>query len=157
MKITIDLKVLICTAAALTLLGLGIAAGMVISPAQASIDAQVGYVDSQQALRSHPQYQNVKAQVDRVKEQKLNELAGYSNADQLTDAQRQQLMDDLDRIQGEIDAEAQRLFEPIIQDVLDATTEVGTESGISVIVEKDVVLYGGLNLTPVVIQKLTGQ
>jgi len=157
MKIIIDLKTLIYTLAALTLLGSGVAAGILFSPAQASIDAQVGYVDSQQALYSHPQYQNVKAQVDRVKEQKLNELAGYSNADQLTDAQRQQLMDDLDRIQGEIDAEAQRLFEPIIQDVLDATTEVGTESGIEVIVEADMVLYGGLNLTPVVIQKLTGQ
>ena len=50
MKITIDLKVFIYSLAALTLLAMGITAGVLFSPAQAAIDAQVGYVDSQQAL-----------------------------------------------------------------------------------------------------------
>ena len=156
MKITIDFKKIIMFGTTLLILGLGVTAGMVISPANADVAAVVGYVDSEQALFSHPQYENVKAQVKRVEEEKLNELSGYSNIEQLTDEQRQQLMDDLNRIQAEIDAEAQRLFEPIIQDVLDATVDVGNESGIEVIVEADIILYGGLNLTPIVIGKLAG-
>jgi len=154
MKITIDLRNLITLVSALLILGIGLTAGTFLTPAIADVEASVGYVDSQQALFSHPNYENVKAQVQRVEEEKFNELSGYANIDQLTDTQRQQLMDDLDRIQAEIDVEAQRLFEPIIQDVIDATIAVGIESGIEVIVEADVILYGGLNLTPIVISNL---
>ena len=72
----------------------------------------------------------------------------------MTEAEREQFMQDIYRIQDEVDAERQRLTEPLIQDVIDATTAIGHESGIEVILEAGAVMWGGLNLTPLIVEQL---
>lgn len=139
------------------LVALGVLVGMVIAPVRAqSTYARIGYVDVQEALASHPDTQAILTQIQEYEDSRLQELSAYRERSDLTDEERGQLMEELYRIQGEVDAERQRLTEPLIQDVLDATSEVGLESGIEVILEAGAVMWGGLNLTPEVINRLRG-
>lgn len=141
--------------------GLGVMAGMIIAPVSAqSTYAKIGYVDVQAVLHSHPQFDSVMTQIQQFEQAKVAEISDYGNVDSLTSEQRQQLMDDIDRIQAEVDAERQRLTEPLIQDVIDATDSVGEESGpegLEVILEKGSVMWGGLDLTPRIVQRIKGQ
>ncbi len=140
-----------------TLVALGVMAGMVIAPVKAqSTYASIGFVDVQEALASHPDLQNVLTQIQAFENARMDELASYQELDSLTEAERQQLMEDLYRVRDEVDQERQRLTEPLIQDVIDATTAIGEESGIEVILEAGSVMWGGLNLTPLIINHIHG-
>lgn len=140
-----------------TLVALAVMAGMVIAPVKAqSTYASIGYVDVQEALASHPDLQNVLAQIQAFEDARMDELSSYQDLDSLTDTERQQLMDDLYRLRDEVDQERQRLTEPLIQDVIDATTAIGEESGIEIILEAGSVMWGGLNLTPLIINHIQG-
>ncbi len=137
------------------LVALGIATGMIIAPVRAqSTYASIGYVDVQEALSAHPDLQDVLTQIQQYEDAKLEELAEYGSLEEMTEAEREQFMQDIYRIQDEVDAERQRLTEPLIQDVIDATTAIGHESGIEVILEAGAVMWGGLNLTPLIVEQL---
>ena len=138
------------------LVSLGIMAGMIIAPVRAqSTYANIGFVDVKKALDAHPRKQAVFDQIHAFEQAKMNELAALQAQTNMTDQQRQQLMEKLYQSRDEIDAERQRLTAPLIQDVIDATNAIGQESGIEVILEGGSVMYGGLDLTPLVIQRLT--
>ena len=49
------------------------------------------------------------------------------------------------------------LFNSLTIDVINAVEKVGMESGIEVIIDNQVVMYGGLNLTPAVINAIGGE
>ena len=128
---------------------------MLVAPVESrAVDATIGFVNVEEAVRAHPDLETVLVQIQQFEDAKIDELSGYGDYTSLTEDQRRQLMNDLARVQDEVDAEKQRLTEPLIQDVIDATTEVGIESGIEVILEAGAVVYGGLPLTPLVIEKL---
>jgi Skp family chaperone for outer membrane proteins len=138
------------------LVSLGILAGMIIAPVRAqSTYANIGFVDIKKALDGHPRKQAVFDQIHAFEQAKMDELAALQAQTNMTDQQRQQLMEKLYQSRDEIDAERQRLTAPLIQDVIDATNAIGQESGIEVILEGGSVMYGGLDLTPLVIQRLT--
>ncbi|MCK4721160.1 OmpH family outer membrane protein [bacterium] len=140
-----------------TLVALAVMAGMVIAPVKAqSTYATIGYVDVQEALASHPDLQDVLTQIQAFEDARTDELSSYQELDSLTEAERQQMVEDLDRVRDEVDRERQRLTEPLIQDVIDATTAIGEESGIEVILEAGSVMWGGLNLTPLIINHIQG-
>jgi Skp family chaperone for outer membrane proteins len=133
----------------------GIVTGMVIAPVRAqSTYASIGYVNVQDALHAHPDLQNVLDQIQAYEQARLDELSQYEDVNNLTSEERQQLMEDVYRIRGEVEDERQRLTEPLIQDIIDATADIGEESGIEVILEAGSVMWGGLNLTPLVVQRL---
>lgn len=139
------------------LVALGVVTGMVIAPVRAqSTYATIGYVNIQDALSAHPDLQPVLTQIQAYEDVRLDELSGYEDLESMTEEERRQMMDDLYRIQEEVDQERQRLTEPLIQDVIDATTAVGEESGIEIILEAGAVMWGGLNLTPLIVQRIQG-
>lgn len=157
MKTNIDTRSLLSILMVGTLVTLGVIAGMVIAPVRAqSTFASIGYVDVQQALAAHPDLQPVLTQIQAFEDAKIEELSGYENVQTMTDEERQRLMEDLSRIQDEVDTERQRLTQPLIQDIVDATTAVGEESGIEVILEAGSVMWGGLDLTPLIISRMQG-
>ncbi len=153
-----NMKSLVPTILVGTLIAAGIAVGMVISPVRAqSTFASIGYVNLEIALEEHPQLPTVQAQIQTFEQAKIEELSGnYDSFDTLSDDQRQQFMEDLYSIQAEVEAEGRRLSEPLIQDVIDATSSVGEESGIEVILEAGSVMWGGLDLTPLIISRIQG-
>ncbi len=139
------------------LVAMGIATGMIIAPVRAqSTFASIGRVDVEEVLAAHPDLENVVTQLEQFEASKLEELAEYEDRTELTDEERTQLMEELYRIQEEVEMENQRLIEPLYLDILNAAEEVSLESGIEVILDEKAVLWGGLNLTPLIIQKLQG-
>jgi len=139
------------------LVALGILAGMVLAPVRAqSLYASIGFVDLETALTAHPSLDSVMTQISQFQDAKIAELDQYGDNENLTDEQRQQMMEDIYRLQSEVEDEKQRLTEPLIQDIIDATTAVGEESGIEVILEAGSVMWGGLDLTPLIVQRITG-
>ena len=137
--------------------GLIVSAALLLLPIRARATySTIGYVDVQEALNAHPKLQGVLEQIKQFESMKLDELSDYENRTDLTDEERRQLMNELYRIRDEVDAERQRLTEPLIQDVIDATGQVGEEAGIEVVLEAGSVMWGGLNLTPLIVQKLKG-
>jgi Skp family chaperone for outer membrane proteins len=156
MKTKYNIRSFVPTIIVGSLVALGIVIGMVVSPVRAqSTFASIGYVDLESALQAHPQLDNIQAQIQAFEDARIEELSqSYGNFDSLTDAQRQQFMQDVYDIQTEVDAEGRRLSEPLIQDVIDATTAIGEESGIEVILEAGSVMWGGLDLTPLIINRL---
>lgn len=140
------------------LVAIGIAVGMVVAPVRAqSTFASIGYVDVQEALASHPELDNVLAQMDMFEQGKIEELAEYQDRTDLTQAEREALMQALMNAQEEIDAELDRLTTPLIDDIEAVTSEVGLEAGIEVILEAGAVMWGGLNLTPEIVRRLQNQ
>lgn len=139
------------------LVALGILAGMVLAPVRAqSLYASIGFVDLEAALTAHPSLDSVMTQISQFQDAKIAELDQYGDTENLTDEQRQQMMEDIYRLQSEVEDEKQRLTEPLIQDIIDATTAVGEESGIEVILEAGSVMWGGLDLTPLIVQRISG-
>jgi len=138
-----------------TLIGVGVATGMVVAPVMAqSTYASIGFVDVQEALAAHPDLENVLTQIQQYEQAKIDELGQYGDVDGMTAEERQQFMEEIYRIREEVENERQRLTEPLIQDIIDATSDIGDESGIEVILEAGSVMWGGLNLTPLVKQRL---
>jgi Skp family chaperone for outer membrane proteins len=138
------------------LVALGIVAGMVIAPVRAqSTYNTIGYVDIQKALQAHPKRQAVYDQIAAFQQAKMDELTAMQNQNtQMTDAQRQALMDKYYQAKDDIDAETKRLIQPLYEDIHTASAAIGQESGVEVIIDGGFVLYGGLDLTPLVIQRL---
>jgi outer membrane protein len=156
MKTLIETKSIFSLLIIGSLVALGIATGMVIAPVRAqSTYATIGFVDVQKALQAHPDFQPIMTQIQEFEDAKVAELSNYENVDNMTDEQRTQLMTDVNRIQDEVSAERQRLTAPLIQDIVDATTSVGEESGIEIILEAGSVMWGGLDLTPLIITRIT--
>lgn len=138
-----------------TLISIGVATGMVVAPVMAqSTYASIGFVDVQEALAAHPDLENVLTQIQQYEQAKIDELGQYGDVDGMTAEERQQFMEEIYRIREEVENERQRLTEPLIQDIIDATSDIGEESGIEVILEAGSVMWGGLNLTPLVKQRL---
>ena len=143
------------TAIVAAMVAIGISVGMVIAPVRAqSTFANVGFVDVEKALAAHPNIENVKAQIKASQDAKMAELSQYQTMGDLTAEQRQQLMDDLYRIQSEVEAERTRLTNPLIDDIVNATGDVGAEAGVEIILDSAAVMWGGLDLTPLIIQRI---
>ena len=91
------------------LVSVGIITGMIIAPVKAqSTYARIGYVDIDQAVRAHPQYQTVADQIEafrQAKEKELNDMKDSMSPDTITDAQRQSLVDKVNQIQSDVEAE----------------------------------------------------
>jgi len=156
MKKILNMKPVVSLGLIAFIVSLGVMTGMIIAPTMAqSTYASIGYVDVEQAIESHPDLQNVMTAIQAFEDAKFAELADqYGDMSSISDTDRQQLMNDLYQVQSEIDNEKQRLTEPLIQDVLDVTAEIGEESGIEVILEAGSVMWGGLNMTPLVVARL---
>jgi Skp family chaperone for outer membrane proteins len=138
------------------LVGLGVVAGMIIAPVRAqSTFASIGYVDVQTVLESHPQYTTVMQQIQSFRQAKYDEINALQQG-ATTDEQRQAVVQRISQVQDEISNEGTRLTDPLIQSVIDTTKAIGQESGIEVILEGSSVMYGGLDLTPLVVARIQG-
>ena len=138
------------------LLGLGVIIGMVVAPVRAqSMNDRMGFVDVKKALEEHPKRQSVLDQISAFEEAKRKELPSLGT--EPTKAEIDQYVRKRDQILSEIDKERTRLIAPLIDDVEAKTKKLGEETGIDFILERGSVLYGGIDLTPKVINRLNGK
>ncbi len=112
----------------------------------------IGYVDMQRALDSHPRKAASERALQEFFQAKQREF--QQRAKGLTPVQRQ----DLDRqLQQEFVQKREELLGGLDKDIRAAVEQVSRDRGVSIVLDRAVVLYGGVDLTDAVIAQLTGK
>ena len=110
----------------------------------------VGVVDMTEVFNSHPKLSQIRQQLNNLARQKENEARAA--ADKETDTAKKAQAVQAKRM--ELAQEEQKLMGPIYQDCQQAVREVVVRKKLSLVLDKFVVLIGGIDITQDVIQQL---
>lgn len=120
-------------------------------PASTPITADfVGVVDRGEILNNHPRLKQVQEQLAKIARQKENEAKAA--ADKETDTAKKAQAVQAKRL--ELAQEEQKLMAPIYQDCEQAVREIAVRRKLTLVLDKFVVLIGGVDITQDVIQQL---
>lgn len=109
----------------------------------------IGYVDMQKALDSHPRRAASEKALQEFFQAKQREFQSRSRG--LSAVQRQEL----DRqLQQQFLGKRTELFSGLDKEVRQAVEKVAADEGISIVLDRTVVLYGGTDLTDAVIAQI---
>jgi outer membrane protein len=137
---------------------IGMVAAALIAPNMAhAIGNTVGVIDLEKAVTAHPMYQSKMDAFKAFKKQQEAQLDVYrdkANSSTLTPEDKDKVVNLRVQIDKAVQDKYDELFKPLEDDVINAVSKVGKESGIEVIIDSKAVLYGGLDLTPAVINEL---
>ena len=111
----------------------------------------VGVVDRGEILNNHPNLANVRQQLANIARQKENEAKAA--ADKETDTAKKAQAVQAKRM--ELAQEEQKLMAPIYRDCEQAVREVAVKKKLTLVLDKFVVLIGGVDITQDVIQQLS--
>lgn len=128
-------------ALALTQTGSGIAS--------AASSVNVGVVDRDQVLTQHPGVSDVQNQMNAAISEVQKDFEAKSQG--MTD---QEKADYYRQCQQRLAQKQQELMDPMLKSVDDAIKKVADSKGLSVVIEKAAVVYGGTDITQDVISKL---
>ena len=120
----------------------------VAAPASAEF---VGVVDRGEILNNHPGLAKARQDLANIARQKENEAKAA--ADKETDTAKKAQAVQAKRM--ELAQEEQRLMAPIYRDCEQAVREVATRRKLTLVLDKFVVLIGGVDITQDVIQQLS--
>ncbi len=110
----------------------------------------VGVVDRGEILNNHPRLKQVQEQLAKIARQKENEAKAA--ADKETDTAKKAQAVQAKRL--ELAQEEQKLMAPIYQDCEQAVREIAVRRKLTLVLDKFVVLIGGVDITQDVIQQL---
>lgn len=112
----------------------------------------IGYVDMQRALDNHPRKAPSERALQEFLEAKQREF--QQRAKSLTPVQRQ----DLDKqLQQEFVQKRGELLSGLDKDIREVVEKVSRDRGIGIVLDRAVVLYGGIDLTDAVIAQLAAR
>ena len=111
----------------------------------------VGIVDRGEILNNHPGLNDARQQLANIARQKENEAKAA--ADKETDTAKKAQAVQAKRM--ELAQEEQRLMAPIYRDCEQAVREIATKRKLTLVLDKFVVLIGGIDITQDVIQQLS--
>lgn len=112
----------------------------------------VGFVDMQRALDAHPRKapsERALQEFFQAKQREFNQRAKGMSAEQ------RQVLDR--ELQQQVVEKRQELLGGLDKELRTAVEEIARAQGVSVVLERAVVLFGGLDLTDQVIKKVTGK
>ncbi len=112
----------------------------------------IGYADLQRALDNHPRKVSSERALQEFFQAKQAEF--QQRAKGLTAAQRQELDQ---KLQQEFIQKRTELLKGLDQDIRASVEKVARAQGISIVLDRNVVLFGGTDLTDLVIKDLTGK
>ncbi len=117
--------------------------------ASAASSGSVGVIDRDQVMSQHPDAQNVQNQfmaaVDEVQKDFEAKSAGMND---------QEKADYYAQCQQRLQQKQQELIDPLVKSVDEAVKKVADAKGLSVVIEKAAVVYGGQDITQDVISRL---
>ena len=119
--------------------------------AQTASTESVGIVDRGEILNNHPGLNQVRQQLANIARQKENEAKAA--ADKETDTAKKAQVVQAKRM--ELAQEEQKLMAPIYHDCEQAVREVAVKKKLTLVLDKFVVLIGGVDITQDVIQQLS--
>ena len=123
-----------------------------ISPSSAA-GSNVGFVDMDLLLEKHPGWDSIMVKINAFEANEIKKLDKYSGGN-LSDDQKKESLDMALTIRDNIANKRKELSKPLYDDILTNVKIVGSEIGVEVVLDGAVVLYGGLDLTPAIFNKL---
>lgn len=110
----------------------------------------IGCVSPQKIMFQHPKFEQVQKQIKEITEKKQNEAK--SAIDKENDDKKKAQIYQTKR--QELAKEEAKLMEPLFNDVNQAIRKVAGAKKITVVVDKDAVFFGGVDITDDVITEL---
>lgn len=110
----------------------------------------IGYVDMQKALDSHPRRAASEKALQEFFQAKQREFQSRSRG--MTAVQRQELDR---RLQQQFLEKREEFFGGLDKEVRQAVQKVAADQGMSIVLDRTVVLYGGTDLTDAVIAQIS--
>lgn len=110
---------------------------------------QIAYVDMQQLFQNHPQKKSSEEELENEAEKLKEELR--NKAQTMDKEARQQL---LEEYQSQLSKEEEELVNNVLTDINQKINQVAQERNISLVLDKSAVIYGGENLTAVVLEEI---
>lgn len=140
-----NVKVVSLTIAAIFILGmfaLGITqSGIGVGSSNAVMESAIGTVDYQELVRTAPGISELQNSMNSAVKTAQTEFAEKSKG--MSDSDKQKLMK---QYQEQLSTKEKELLDPIKTKVDKAILTVGKRKGLAVVVDKNVVVYGGVNV-----------
>lgn len=129
----------------------------VVSSAQSSKPAlPIGYLDMQKALFSHPKSKESKEALQKFFEERQKDVdSKFGNTKNLTDEEKQQAKTLMDKYEQEIAEKDKELTDKLMADIQASMKKICQQKNLSVVLDKQVVLYGGTDITDDVIKDIS--
>lgn len=116
-------------------------------------EEKIGIIDPQQVLLNHPKFQDTQKRIQQVIQSKQNEakmaIEATSDKDEQAKIYRTK--------RQEAATEEQRLMQPLFKEIDLAIRTVAKAKGLTIVLDKTQVFFGGIDITNDVIQELKKQ
>lgn len=111
---------------------------------------KIGVIDPQKVLSQHPKFQQVQSQIKAMVQQKKQEA--QKAIDKEKDNRKKAQIFEAKQLEAE--QAQQKLMAPLISDINKSIRDVAKANGITIVLNKNLVFYGGTDITNSVIKKL---
>ena len=122
---------------------LAIAALFAFGAISDAAEDKVGYVDDMGVLQQFSKFQQAQKQLDELGKKKSN--AAKAAFDKESDEKKKS--DIVQNLQLEMREEEAKLMNPVLKEVNDTIAKVAKQKGITIVINKALVYYGGIDLT----------
>ena len=129
---------------------LAIAALFAFGAISYAADDTVGYVDDMGMLQQFSKFQQAQKQLDELGKKKSN--AAKAAFDKESDEKKKSEI--VQNLQFEMREEEAKLMNPVLKEVNDTIAKVAKQKGVTIVVNKALVYYGGIDLTQDVVNAL---
>ena len=129
---------------------LAIAALFAFGAISYAADDTVGYVDDMGVLQQFSKFQQAQKQLDELGKKKSN--AAKAAFDKESDEKKKSEI--VQNLQFEMREEEAKLMNPVLKEVNDTIAKVAKQKGVTLVVNKALVYYGGIDLTQDVVNAL---
>jgi outer membrane protein len=113
-------------------------------------DEKVGFVDDMAILQQFPKFKQAQDQLSAISKKKSD--AAKAAFDKETDQKKKSQI--VQNLQLDMNGEESRLMAPVLKEVNDTISKVAKAKGVTIVLNKVLVYYGGVDLTQDVITAL---
>ena len=110
----------------------------------------IGYVDDMLVLRQFSKFQQAQKQLEELDKRKSS--AAKAEFDKETDEVKKRNI--IEKLQTEMREEDAKLMNPVLKELSDPVSTVAKQKGVTLVMNKFLVYYGGIDLTQDVINAL---
>lgn len=138
----------------LTLLAFSQQKTSTLLPSSSSQKCLIGIIDLQKAIINHPKAKESMETLKNFQEERQKDLDSKTKGKELTDEERKQITELVSKYEEEIQELDRKLTEKLLEDVKTAAEKVAKKKGLIIVIEKEAVFYGGVDITEEVIQEM---
>lgn len=119
-----------------------------------SPQSTVGYIDLQKALTSHPQAKEAMEILRKFKKEREEDIQTKIKGKELSSEERQKITTLAQKYEQEIADKDVELTTMLLKDIQKMAGKIAKSLNLTVVLDQQVVVYGGVDITDMVIEKL---